>query len=187
MAEGGSDKDSAMNPVRKSERKVMPTEKGRQYQVLLKEERYDEVYKCLCELMPVIRKVTDSNGPPQLVHDDYKKWKDHYVEFLQIESDLQLILTEEEKAEYMEVFTDHGKTLREFKEEIENYFATKSTEFRHGNVVHDDDDNVSQCSRASSRSKGGSLSVREARLHCETLSSSCTTFPCLSSVLLVAK
>lgn len=113
--------------------------------------------------MTVIWKVIGSNGSPQLVYDDYKKWKELYDEFLQLESDLQVILTEEEKAEYMEEFTDHGKTLIGFKEEMEKYFATKSTEFQHGSVHADD--SVSQYSRASSRSKVSSFSVREKAEH----------------------
>lgn len=83
--------------------------------------------------------------------------------FQQLESDLQVILTKEEKAEYMEEFTDHGKALIEFKEEIEKYFATKSTEFQYGNVHADN--SVSQYSHASSRSKVSSLSVREKAEH----------------------
>lgn len=79
MADSGSDKkDTVINPGRKSERKVIPTEKDRQYQVTLKD-RYNEVYQCLSELMTVIWKIVSSNDSPQLVYDDYKKWKELYV------------------------------------------------------------------------------------------------------------
>ena len=126
------------NPSRKSDRKVIPTEKGREYQISLKKDRYNEVYQSLRELMAVILQVKGSNSSPQLVHDDYKKWNEFYVEFLQLESDLELILTEEEKVECMQEFSDHGKTLIEFKEDIEKYFATKSTESQQGRVHVDD-------------------------------------------------
>ena len=74
MANSGNDKeDSVIKPGRKGERKVIPTEKDRQYQVTLKKDRYDEMYQCLSELMTVVWKVISSSGSPQLVYDDYKR------------------------------------------------------------------------------------------------------------------
>lgn len=93
----------------------------------------------------------------------YKKWKEHYVKYVQVESELQVLLTVEEKDEYMEEFTDNGKTLIEFKEEIEKYLVSKGTELQHGSRHADDD--VSQYSHASSRSKVSSLSAREKVEH----------------------
>lgn len=56
MASGGGDKKDN-EPCRKSERKVIPTQNGRQYQITLQIGRYNEVYQCLSELMTVIWEV----------------------------------------------------------------------------------------------------------------------------------
>lgn len=48
---------------------------GRRSEVALKKDKYDEMCQRLIELIVVIWTVIGISGSPQLVYDDYSKWK----------------------------------------------------------------------------------------------------------------
>ena len=115
MAENGEPADRTQGPTSRHGRSITLTEEGGQYQIDTKEKKYQ---KCLKELRKVgvsivtVSKLEETvdDGEDAKLSEVYIQWKRAYVDFIQIESELQVLLPDSERQQHT---TRHQGALAE--------------------------------------------------------------------------